>query len=459
MLKRIGYLAIALVTASTGSFSNAQDFARPWASNIVVPQTGIVPMGGQPGVRIAEIKANVEIRERVGRTTLEIRLQNDTDRMQEAELLVPVPVGAAVHSLTLGGEGNEAAATVLPRETAREIYTEIVSKTRDPALLEFVKNNLVRSSVFPVPAGDSQWVRFAYDELLPVLGDRIDYVLPRTESLAYQVPWEVRVNLTMDSPIATIFSPSHHLETLQPVAGAASIHATPVAMQNAGAFRLSCLLRNENDVSATFLAYPDATIGGGYVLMLAGLPTQDQRDKAPNPVKREVTLIIDHSGSMRGEKIDQVRESALQVLAALNEGESFNLLVYNDQVDSFSDAPVVKNRKSMKAAETYLDAIQARGGTNIHDALLAGLRQPPAKDTLPIVLFLTDGLPTTGITAETAICQMAKTENKHNRRIFTLGVGADVNSPLLSAVAAESRATPAFILPAEDVELKVAQVF
>jgi len=416
-------------------------------------------MGGQPGVRIAEIKANVEIRERVGRTTLEIRLQNDTDRMQEAELLVPVPIGAAVHSLTIGGEGNGAAATVLPRETARNIYTEIVSKTRDPALLEFVKNNLVRSSVFPVPAGNAQWVRFTYDELLPVFGDRIDYVLPRTESLAYQVPWDLNVNVAMDRPIATLFSPSHNLATLQPDTGAASIHVAPMTMQNAGSFRLSCLVRGDKDLNATFLAYPDADKDGGYFLMLAGLPDENLAGKTTKPMTREVTLILDHSGSMRGEKIEQVRESALQVLAGLEEGEFFNLLIYNDQVDTFAQAPVAKNKESIKAVTEFLDAIQARGGTNIHDALRTGLRQAPTKDTLPIILFLTDGLPTTGITTESAICQMAREENKHNRRIFALGVGADVNSPLLSAVAAESRAVPTFILPTEDVELKVAQVF
>src|SRR6516225_8080343 len=101
----------------------------------------------------------------------------------------------------------------------------------------------------------------------------------------------------------------------------------------------------------------------------------------------------------------------------------------------------------------------ARGGTNIHDALLEALRQPPAPGALPIVLFMTDGLPTVGQTSEAAIRELALKGNPHQRRVFTFGVGVDVNTPLLEKVAYESRATTTFVLPGEDVEVKVAGVF
>ena len=89
----------------------------------------------------------------------------------------------------------------------------------------------------------------------------------------------------------------------------------------------------------------------------------------------------------------------------------------------------------------------ARGGTNIHDALLEALRQPPAEGTLPIVLFMTDGLATVGQTSEAAIRELARKGNPHQRRIFTFGVGVDVNTPLLEKIAYESRATTTFVLP------------
>ena len=71
---------------------------------------------------------------------------------------------------------------------------------------------------------------------------------------------------------------------------------------------------------------------------------------------------------------------------------------------------------------------------------------------------MTDGLPTVGQTSEAAIRELARKGNPHQRRIFTFGVGVDVNTPLLEKIAYESRATTTFILPGEDVEVKVAAV-
>jgi len=200
-------------------------------------------------------------------------------------------------------------------------------------------------------------------------------------------------------------------------------------------------------------------VGGGYFLLLAGLPARPPKGADGTAVKREVTLVLDRSGSMRGEKLEQAREAALQVLAGLEVGEAFNIIVYSSAVEFFSKQPVIKDKASIKAAAAYLKGINARGGTNIHDALLETLRQKPAKDMLPIVLFLTDGLPTMGQTSEIAIRNVAMKGNPHERRIFTFGVGVDVNTPLLQKIAHETRAVATFVLPKEDVEVKVAHVF
>ncbi len=162
---------------------------------------------------------------------------------------------------------------------------------------------------------------------------------------------------------------------------------------------------------------------------------------------------------MRGEKLAQVREAALQVLAGLDDGEAFNVILYNEGVDAFAVRPVIKSRQTIKGATEFLEGMTARGGTNIYDALLEALRQPPSEGTLPIVLFMTDGLPTVGQTSEVSIRELARKGNSHQRRIFTFGVGVDVNTPLLEKIAYESRSTTTFILPSEDVEVKVADVF
>jgi Ca-activated chloride channel family protein len=176
-------------------------------------------------------------------------------------------------------------------------------------------------------------------------------------------------------------------------------------------------------------------------------------------MKREVILVLDRSGSMAGEKLEQVRAAALQVLEGLDEGEGFNLIAYNEAVEIFAPEPVLKNDESMRSARAYLGRLRVRGGTNLHDALREALRMKATPGFLPLVLFLTDGLPTVGQTSEKAIRDIAAKGNPYDRRVFAFGVGVDVNTPLLDRIAIETRATSTYVLPREDVEAKVGQVF
>ncbi len=318
--------------------------------------------------------------------------------------------------------------------------------------------NLIRSSVFPVEPRGKQKVRLTYEHLLEVDGNRVDYVLPRTESLQYAVPWEVTAHIKAKQPISTVYSASHRMEIERVSGRHLSVKVTTDACKEPGPFRLSYLLQSDG-VTASMFAYPDPKVGGGYFLLLAGLPAEMTRNQDTEPVKREITLVIDRSGSMRGEKVEQAREAALQIIAGLREGESFNIIIYSNTVEWFSERPVIKDRSTDRAARRYIEGITATGGTNIYDALSAALNQKPTPGTLPLVLFLTDGLPTVGQTSEIAIRDLVTKANPHQRRVFTFGVGFDVNAALLEKIADESRARAEFVLPSEDVEVKVGNVF
>ena len=431
---------------------------RALAANVVVPQSRSFAIRGGHVVSVTKVDARISILEQTAKTTLDIHLKNPSGRVLEAELIVPVPQGSAVREFAFEGKASEPTAEILPKDEAKRIYSTIVAKMKDPALLEFIGYNLVRSSVFPVPARGTQKVRLTYEHILAADGDRIDYELPRTESLAYVVPWDVTVHIRSHRPISTLYSPSHKIETARFGNGAVRATVAKDARLEPGPFRLSYLVER-NGVTASLLAYPDMRVKGGYFLLLAGLPAKLPKGKDGPVIKREVTLVLDRSGSMNGEKIEQVREAALQVIAALEEGEAFNIIVYNESVESFSPKPVRKTDETVQAARLYLKSIRAGGGTNIHDALLEALRQKPVNAHLPMVLFLTDGLPTIGQTSEVAIRNVAMKANPFKRRIFTFGVGVDVNTPLLDKIALETRATATYVLPKEDVEVKVASVF
>jgi len=446
--KLIGCLVLVTVVFFEPAWSQVNHISvRPLSSNIIVPQSRSIAFAPerQGAIEITEVSVLIDILESTATTTIEIRLQNTTNRRQEAELIVPVPDGAIVRGFAYDGPNEQITAKVLPREEAKRIYESLVAKIRDPALVEFVGYNLIRSSVFPVEARGKQKVRLTYEHLLEVEGKRVDYILPRTESLEYAVPWNVTANIKTKHPISTVYSASHKLDIERKSENHICVQIATDAVKEPGPFRLSYLL-SENGVTASMFAYPDKKVGGGYFLLLAGLPAESPNPSTDPAIKREVTLVIDRSGSMRNEKIEQVKEAALQIIAGLEKGEAFNIIIYNNTVQCFSEKPVIKNKNTEAAAKAYIEGITANGGTNIHDALTTALSQQPSRNMLPIVLFLTDGLPTVGQTSEIAIRVLVIKSNPHNRRVFTFGVGVDVNAPLLEKIAAQSRAKAEFVL-------------
>jgi Ca-activated chloride channel family protein len=443
------------------------DRALGGATHLVIPQTRSFALRDPAvDVRLEAVDAAVRVRERAASTTLDITLRNVSGRRAEAVLLLPVPAGAAVGAFAFQGAASEPTAQLLPRDEARRLYDAIVARLLDPALLEFADWNLVRSSVFPVEPGATMRVRLSYDHVLTSDGDRVDYLLPRSESLAPSCPWHIEADVAAERPISMVYSPTHEVETERidaqhfRVRVASSSDDGRVALGSAascrpGPFRLSYLSERDG-VSASFFAYPDPSAGGGYFLMMAGLPAGAARAAAQ---PREVTIVLDRSGSMSGGKLDQVKAAALQVIEGLADGESFNVIDYAHDVAAMAPRPVPCSAESITQARAYLASIRPSGGTNIHDALLEALRQSPTDGTLPLVLFLTDGLPTIGRTRETAIRQMVEAGNPHERRIFTFGVGSDVNAPLLDRVAETSRGFSSYVLPGDDVEVEIARAF
>lgn len=400
-------------------------------------------------VEVEGISARVHIRGQMVTTTLDVFLHNPSRAIQESEVVLPVPAGSILRKFSFLGNHPGATATLYPREEARRIYDQIVAKTKDPALLEFIGCDLVKSSVFPVPAHGKQRLQLVWEQMLKADSGRMEYRLPRSEALDYQIPWSFVIDI--DDPDVALYSPSHELYKEN------RTRYTSESSKNPGPFLLAITKSRKDEPAAHLIAYPDQSIGGGYFMLLVNPPQPGSHAK---PIPREVTMVIDRSGSMAGEKMDQVRDAALQILEGLGPKERFNIIAYNEAVTALSEKSLIKDRSNGNMGRAYLDNLLVSGGTNIHDALLEALDQPaPPKGTLPLVLFLTDGLPTVGEVSEKKIRDAMEQHNDARRRIFTIGVGDDVNTPLLNGISRSSRGVYNHILPGEDIELKVASIF
>ena len=453
--------ASAQVTSTTTTTVTIEPF-RDGVQIIVPPISRHRPWPGQPmPIEVTAINTTVSIDEQVSSTTIELTLTNKGGAIQEAVMLLPVPDGVAVRSLQYDGVGPEPTAQVLAKDDARRIYESIVNKMRNPALVEFVGFNLIKTSAFPIPAGRSQKLSLTYEQVLPLEGDRVDYALPRSEALgAAGTTWTISADIKSKRAISTVYSPSHEIDTqrVSPNHVRIKLSGNPAP----GSVRFSYLLEKTagQGMTATTVAYPDSEISGGdggFFMLLAGLPSSLPEDA--KPVKREVVMVLDRSGSMKGDKIKQVIAAAEQIIDGLENGEAFNIIDYSDTISTFADKPVLKSSTTAHEAKAYLGHIQANGGTNINDALMEAIRAEPTPGMLPMVIFLTDGRPTVGERSEAKIRDAIKAANKTQRRIFSFGVGFDVNTPLLSSLSNSSRGASTFVLPDEDVEVKVSQVF
>jgi len=457
----LGIVGLSLMLPlSTPSMAQVADHWIDQPQVIIPPARRVrVPIYRTP-VELSGVGVHVAIRDGVAASTLDFSLRNPGSQAQEAQLIIPVPDGVAVSRLVYDGVGPEPVAKVLPREEARRIYDSIVASMRDPALVEFVGWNLIRTSAFPIPAGATQKVSLTFEQVLGADGSRVDYVLPRSESLAAtDTPWTITFDLRSDRPIATVYSSSHELVTERVGPGHIKGRIAPTSAQNPGSLRLSYVVQTDKEsLATTLMAYPDPDhAGNGYWMLLASPPASTNALTPRQP--REVTLVLDRSGSMRGEKFTQAISAAKQIVSGLSEGETFNIIDYSDSIESFVKAPATWTTTSAAEAGKYLDSLRANGGTNLHDALLEALRPPPKEGCMPLVLFLTDGLPTVGERNEVKIRDSARAANTFRRRIFSFGVGLDVNSPLLSNLAKSSRGASTFVLPDEDIELAVSQVY
>ena len=453
-------LALILLAGSTLAHAKSAGVQPSTADPVIREVSGvsiILPQRpNQPGVitHISAVDVDVRLTDALATTQMQITVENHGSSTTQARLVLPVPEGSTIRTFGIDGIGDEPTAQLLPRKEATQRYHEIVRSMIDPGLLEFVGSALIQSSVFPVAPGEKRTMTIVYEQSLSAHNGRVEYVLPRSASFAdSSIQWSIDVELDSTGPMGPVFSPSHPI--VSKIVSDRSMRVGVPMMNEPGPFRLYAMLGSADD--ATCMLYPDPkNAGSGYFMFVADAPMVD---KTQEQIRREMTIVIDRSGSMGGQKIEQARKSATQIVHGMRKGEFVHIIDYADDVRSFSDGPIELTDESIPQIIEYINNIQSRGGTNLHGALLESLRVPKIDNTLSMVLFLTDGLASVGERNEAQIRKDAEAFNTQHKRVFTFGVGFDVNAPLLDGIAQDTKGESTFVLPNEDVEMKVGQVF
>ncbi len=424
------------------------------------PPTLPRPVPGPPTERLLleSYRADVEIHDGIAKTTVKQEFRNPLSRVAEGQYLYPIPPGAAVQDFRMIMNGKEIKGEVLDRDKARAIYEGIVRRQRDPGLLEYLGYGLMRASIFPVPANGKIEVSLTYSEVLEKEGGALfTFEQPtgacRTAGENPRVA--VSVAITTQVPLKMVFSPTHNVEILKKD----DHHAQASYESSSGDardFRLFySLARSEFGVTVLTHREPGAK-DGTFILNLA--PQLSAADIARQP--KDVVFVVDTSGSMSGEKIQQAKGALKYCLRSLGEKDRFNLVPFSIEARPFSEQLVTVESGSIERALSFVDRIEASGGTNIRDALVTALDGHDRKAGRVFqLLFVTDGLPTIGETDVQKILGDFRVANKSQVRLFPLGVGNDVNTFLLDKLAEENRGSREYVRPQEDLEVKISGLF
>jgi len=253
-------------------------------------------------------------------------------------------------------------------------------------------------------------------------------------------PVEIVVALDAGSACADPQSPSHDLQTVR-------LDERRFQVRLAGQYipdhdfvlRYSPLA--DQPVAAAWLV---DTAGGGY--FLANLLPPRLIDEA-KPAPREFIFVLDRSGSMGGEPILQARNALRACLRALNPGDTYRILLFDDRLEWYRQEPSPVNQAEIDAADRFLAGVDARGGTEIMAALEAslGLAMDPGRTRY--VVFLTDG----AVSAELSALDLLR-KKVGSARVFTFGIGPSVNRAMLNRMAGVGRGAAEFLQADEDIE-------
>jgi Ca-activated chloride channel family protein len=445
MARRIGTITTLIVTLLA--------LAGPAAAQIVPPE----PPRPWPGeVVIEDYRIEVLIENQIATTTVTQILANRGDRQAESTFLHPLPPGAAVTDLVLWIDGEPERGEVLPAGEARSIYEGIVASLRDPALVEYVEYGLVRASVFPIPAGGERKVELTYTQVLEADQGLVRYLHPFGREVRTRHAIErlsLSVDLRADGGLKTVYSPSHEVSIDRRGEDRALIgHETTNGVGD-GDFTLY-YSTGDGEVGLDLITYrdPDAADPSGFFVLLAGPGAAE--DAAV--VAKDVIVVIDRSGSMEGEKFRQAQDAVAYVLEHLNADDRFTVVTFSTAVEAFSDR-LQSVRRAAEAAE-WVEALAPAGSTDIDAALgeafdIAGVERPT------YVLFLTDGLPTEGVIDADEILERARQSAPPNVRLFSFGVGWDVDTVLLDTLAGDHGGTTTYVTPGEEIDVAVAALY
>jgi len=431
------------------TFSRALGLAIVLAATIspaVRAQGWIDPIRPVLNGRIERIRSTVQVKVsgRIARVTVEEWFRNLGPTMDEGMYHFPLPGEAVFSSYSLWQGDQELRGEAMDAGQARAIYEAIVRQKRDPALIELAGHGLIRARVFPINPGETRKITLKYTQVLDRAGEawRFRYLGDRGRQSA---PRSFRMEVDSASRFGDPYSPTHQIQASRT---GNRIDVTLADGAAGGDFELLLPLAR-GLVGLSLVTQHPAGEDGYFMLLLApGAAAQAEA------LRRDLVAVIDVSGSMSGEKMAQAKVALTQLIGSLRESDRFRLVAFSGGVRRYASGWTNATAVNRSDAGAWIRSLEAEGGTNIAGALTEAFAEAADPEALGVVVFLTDGQPSVGESDPERIAERAE-QGRGRFRVFSFGVGDDVNTYLLDRLTERARGTTEYVRPGENIERAV----
>lgn len=412
----------------------------------------------QPGTFILDLREQqVEVSIRSGVAVVKSRqiFVNPTTRQLHGTYLFPVPADAAITDFSMTVNGEKMSPELLPASEARRIFDEIVRQQRDPALLEYCHDDMMQLSIFPLQPGERREIVYRYNKVLSSDNRMTELRLPLASinSTSQRAENVFKIDLESSANLKNIYSPTHQIEVRQ--TGDSRAVITGSHDVNHPAKELQLFYMEGDDGPDISLLTHRAGGEEGFVFFNIVPPSENHRSAY---LPKRISFVLDVSGSMSGEKIAQAQAALKFCVEQLHTEDQFNVIRFSTQADALFSESQIASASNKAAAQDFIRQFRAIGGTNIEEALTLAL-QEPAVDRPSYVVFITDGKPTIGQTDEQKLISIINRLRPAATRIFTFGIGDDINTHLLDRLTLDSGGYRSYIRPHEDIEIRISSFY
>jgi Ca-activated chloride channel family protein len=415
-----------------------------------------------PPLRITDHLVTASVKDNLALTSVRQTFRNDTNQRLEATYIFPLPENADLTGFQMTFNGRMVEGEVLPAEEARQVYERIVRQAKDPGLIEFIGRRLLQMRVFPIEPKSDTTIEVKYQQICAPVSGMQGYHYPlRTRKTAGQAHGAVRFNVELETnaPLKNIWSPTHAVEIVRD-----GEHKAKIAYEAASASLeddfLLLYATDNSDLGLSVVAYkPVKDEAGHFVLMLTPRQLWPHEEREA----QDVVFIIDTSGSMAGEKIEQARHALKYCVEQLDERDRFNVVRFSTGFDPLWPALEQATKEHRAHAQNTIEKYHAMGGTNIADTLEWVFNNRPSVSKGEaqrsfLVVFLTDGKGNQNV--DEIMSRLAQTNvDASTLRVFPFGVGHDVDTKTLDQLANTYQGKPTYVQPGENLELVLGDFF